>query len=170
MSWHKGFIGPDELRAARKALGWSQGELAKRSGFSRRTVAYHEQKPGGRIDGVAPAAFRAVLLEAGAVLAPAPPRRMPPPSPFELVFWRRPPKIKVLRDPPAPRPPKLPPQICGARTRDGDPCKAKAVAGKKRCRNHGGLSTGPRTVEGLAVIAAAQRARHAREREHVANT
>lgn len=40
---------------------------------------------------------------------------------------------------------------CGARTRraDGRPCQAPAVRGKRRCRMHGGLSTGPRTPEGL---------------------
>ena len=27
---------------------------------------------------------------------------------------------------------------CGARTRSGAPCKSPAVAGKKRCRMHGG--------------------------------
>jgi hypothetical protein len=40
---------------------------------------------------------------------------------------------------------------CGARTRraDGRPCQAPAIRGKRRCRMHGGLSTGPRTPEGL---------------------
>jgi hypothetical protein len=27
---------------------------------------------------------------------------------------------------------------CGAKTRSGNPCKAPAVCGKKRCRMHGG--------------------------------
>lgn len=39
---------------------------------------------------------------------------------------------------------------CGARTRKGQPCQAKAVQGKKRCRMHGGLSTGPHTSKGKA--------------------
>jgi hypothetical protein len=39
---------------------------------------------------------------------------------------------------------------CGARTRKGSPCGSPAVRGKKRCRMHGGLSTGPRTAESLA--------------------
>jgi len=35
---------------------------------------------------------------------------------------------------------------CGARRhRDGQPCEAKSEPGKKRCRFHGGRSTGPRT-------------------------
>lgn len=40
---------------------------------------------------------------------------------------------------------------CGAkRHRDGQPCEAKSEPGKKRCRFHGGRSTGPRTPEGKA--------------------
>lgn len=39
--------------------------------------------------------------------------------------------------------------MCGAKTRKGTPCQAKALA-NGRCRNHGGLSTGPRTPEGKA--------------------
>jgi hypothetical protein len=38
---------------------------------------------------------------------------------------------------------------CGARTRQGRPCLSPAIRGKRRCRLHGGLSTGPRTAEGL---------------------
>ncbi len=44
---------------------------------------------------------------------------------------------------------------CGARCRDGPPCRAPAVWDKEhnrprngRCRMHGGLSTGPKTLEG----------------------
>ena len=44
---------------------------------------------------------------------------------------------------------------CGAKTRKGTPCRAPAVWNKKknrpvngRCRMHGGLSTGPRTMDG----------------------
>lgn len=41
--------------------------------------------------------------------------------------------------------------ICGARRhRDGQPCRAKSEPGKRRCRFHGGCSTGPRTPEGKA--------------------
>ena len=39
---------------------------------------------------------------------------------------------------------------CGARarTRGDQPCRAPAIKGKRRCRMHGGRSTGPRTSEG----------------------
>ena len=50
-------------------------------------------------------------------------------------------------------------RLCGARTRKGTPCRALTVTGKQRCRLHGGLSTGPRTVEGRARIAESNRRR-----------
>ena len=51
-------------------------------------------------------------------------------------------------------------QRCGAKTRRGTLCQRAAeknpVTGlRKRCRLHGGLSTGPRTPEGRARTAAA---------------
>ena len=46
--------------------------------------------------------------------------------------------------------------LCGARTRSNSPCAKYPIKGKRRCRLHGGLSTGPRTAEGRARIAAAQ--------------
>ena len=50
---------------------------------------------------------------------------------------------------------------CGAYARStGQPCKAKALA-NGRCKNHGGLSTGPRTLEGRRAIGEATRQRMA---------
>ena len=44
--------------------------------------------------------------------------------------------------------------VCGARRRrDGQPCQARSVPGKRRCKWHGGCSTGPRTAEGKAKVA-----------------
>jgi hypothetical protein len=48
---------------------------------------------------------------------------------------------------------------CHARTRAGGACLVRPEPGKARCRFHGGLSTGPRTEEGRARIAEAQRRR-----------
>ncbi len=45
---------------------------------------------------------------------------------------------------------------CGARNRRGTPCRAAAMKDKKRCRHHGGASTGPRSAEGRAAVAAAR--------------
>ena len=51
--------------------------------------------------------------------------------------------------------PDWPGQRCGAKTRQGSPCKRPANKRNGRCRLHGGASTGPRTKEGLAKISAA---------------
>lgn len=53
---------------------------------------------------------------------------------------------------------------CGARTRAGHPCLRKGIGRGGRCASHGGASTGPRTPEGRARIAQAQRRRWARWR------
>jgi hypothetical protein len=41
---------------------------------------------------------------------------------------------------------------CGAKNRRGEPCACPALRGKRRCRLHGGHSTGARTPEGLERI------------------
>ena len=55
-------------------------------------------------------------------------------------------------------------QRCGARTRKGSPCRSKPLPGKRRCKFHGGMSTGPKTPEGRERIAEAQRRRWAEYR------
>ena len=65
---------------------------------------------------------------------------------------------KGLNDESLPLPPKERPQ-CGARARSGAACKNKVIPGKRRCKYHGGLSTGPKTEAGRARIAAAQKKR-----------
>ena len=45
--------------------------------------------------------------------------------------------------------------ICGAKTRSGEPCSKFPIKGKRRCRQHGGAATGPKTAAGRARIAAA---------------
>ena len=54
---------------------------------------------------------------------------------------------------------------CRAMTRKGEPCSMLSVPGRRRCKFHGGLSTGPKTAEGQARIAEAQRRRWAAWRE-----
>ena len=48
---------------------------------------------------------------------------------------------------------------CCAKTRAGAPCLMRVVPGKRRCRFHGGMSTGPKTKAGRTRIAEAQRRR-----------
>ena len=45
---------------------------------------------------------------------------------------------------------------CGAKTRSGKPCQRIGNPKNGRCHLHGGKSTGPRSAEGRARIAAAQ--------------
>ena len=51
--------------------------------------------------------------------------------------------------------PDWPGQRCGAKTRRGTECLRPASKKNGRCRLHGGASTGPRTVDGVARISAA---------------
>ena len=51
--------------------------------------------------------------------------------------------------------------VCAAKTRKGKPCRNKSEPGRRRCKYHGGMSTGPRTPEGRQRIAQAQRRRWA---------
>ena len=51
--------------------------------------------------------------------------------------------------------PDWPGQRCGAKTRRGTLCQRPARKASGRCRLHGGRSTGPKTQEGRAKIAAA---------------
>ena len=48
-----------------------------------------------------------------------------------------------------------PGQRCGAKTRRGTACQRPANKQNGRCRLHGGASSGPRTEQGRAKIAAA---------------
>jgi hypothetical protein len=38
--------------------------------------------------------------------------------------------------------------LCGAKTRSGEPCKRHAIPGSKRCKLHGGKSSGPKDQAG----------------------
>jgi hypothetical protein len=55
--------------------------------------------------------------------------------------------------------------LCGARTRRGTACRRIVEPGARRCRLHGGMSTGPRTPEGRQRIGVAQKKRWERYRQ-----
>lgn len=55
--------------------------------------------------------------------------------------------------------PKVKPALCGAMNRRGGCCRAQVVPGRRRCRLHGGASTGPRTEEGRERIRESNRRR-----------
>jgi hypothetical protein len=52
---------------------------------------------------------------------------------------------------------------CEAKCRDGHACKRRVIPGRTRCRNHGGMSTGPRTEAGRQAIIESNQ-RRAKER------
>jgi hypothetical protein len=58
--------------------------------------------------------------------------------------------------------PKAEQERCGAKCRDGHACLMRVVPGKRRCRLHGGMSTGPRTEAGREAIRESNRRRRCR--------
>jgi len=95
-----------------------------------------------------------------------PPATLPPPNGAETADPRQDPKTREpgpLRNGNPRGNPNLAPR-CGAKNRAGGACQAPALRGHTRCRLHGGASTGPRTAEGFARLAAAQTS-HGRETE-----
>lgn len=82
-------------------------------------------------------------------------RLLPPPQSVQLPVIVLPAPPRYRRDRPR----------CGAKTRKGTPCQAQGLGRGGRCKNHGGMSTGPRTPEGRERAHAALRAWH--ERKHL---
>ena len=132
-------IQPNLIRPLRRFASWSQSALAERADVAVTTVQRWEGRDGlWRADRAWGAercldALKAAGFTADALLDP---RTTLPAATADQGRAR-----------------------CGARRPDGTSCPVPAVEGKRRCAGHGGLSTGARTVEGLARIAAAQRVR-----------
>lgn len=154
-----------ELAALRHAAGLSQTALGKRVGIGRHAVSYWETKP--VID------LHAWALQRMAEVLPLPPppsyRFTAPDRPHPLAavfaaqearFLEQVARIKARSDAWAARRRV----ICGAKTRKGTPCRCKSEPGKRRCKFHGGKSTGAKTPEGKARIAEANRLRWAQWR------
>ena len=151
-----------ELRAARKAAKITQADLGKHVGVTRDTVQYWEAKPQiGRHS-----AGERMAEALGLRINWKPPARAggwgiswqeQADAHAEALFAaylartkaREAQRIATLR------------VICGAKTRKGGECRNKSEPGKRRCKFHGGKSTGAKTPEGIARIAEAQRRRWA---------
>lgn len=159
------------LRRARKAAGLTQAKLGELAGIGRHAVSYWETRDAW------PGRWRLpwAVERIGEVLGPFP---LPdnPASNARTRAWtfsqmdrarieadaeRR---LAELREREAERFSRQR-IICGATTRKGHPCRLKSEPGRRRCKFHGGKSTGPRTREGRARIAEAQRRRWAEYRE-----
>lgn len=121
------------LRHWRRTLRLTQHGLAQMAGIGRHAVQYHEAKE--RLDWSGWAVQQmAAALEAREVEV----------QPINPVIIRAGQRV-----------------ICGAKTRKGTPCRCKSEPGRRRCKFHGGMSTGPKTLEGRERIAQAQRRRWA---------
>lgn len=141
----------DDLKQERVARKMSRRALAELCGIHMDTVRYWEGKPSLDLRGYA---VKRMLKALGITLA-QPPRRQSRPSLFGYFLAPLRARDGVLSHHGILRGPKR----CGAKTRKGTPCHAKPIPGKARCKFHGGLSTGPKTPEGRARIAEAQRRR-----------
>lgn len=149
------------LRARRKALGLTQAELAQRTGYSRDTVRYWEQKDVivawyGASQAFVEALEMKTFLTSnararawGLTLLNAERERLDQKVKAELAQAKEREEAEAATR-------RLP---CGAQTRKGLPCRLLSEPGRQRCKFHGGKSTGPRTPEGRARIAEAQRRR-----------
>ena len=155
MTRHLSITGND-LKAARKVLGYNQSQLGELVGVARCTVSYWENKQVNLWRGYAVDRMMEVLnLKQNEGLSDTYTRargrgftdyaQQALGSQVEKERAKR--QAALMRVP------------CLAKTRKGHPCRNKSEAGRKRCKFHGGMSTGPRTAEGKARVAEAQRLR-----------
>ncbi len=156
-----------ELRAYRKAIGLTQKALAQRANISCSAVKYWERKAQINPNCVTVKRMAMALGIGGLMILPPQYARtggwglsereqmeekFDAEVELKMAAWRaraalRAAKLRVL---------------CGAKTRKDAPCRNMSEPGRKRCKFHGGKSTGPKSCEGRAKIAEAQRARWAK--------
>lgn len=158
-----------ELAAIRRAAGLSQGALAQRVGIGRHAVSYWECK--AEVDRRAWAVRR--IAEVLTLPDKSDIKRAPAGWAERMAAQDRARETAFMaqvaawqaRDAQRREAQRAKLQVrCNARTRKGTPCRCKSEPGKKRCKFHGGMSTGARTPEGLERIREAQRQRWARWR------
>lgn len=149
------------LRASRVSAGLTQAALAALAGFHRGAVWYWERKAVVPLREVAPRRFAEALgmldnwtpnarAQSWGVMPDAMQDRLDARADLDRIRVKEAERQANAR------------VICRAKTRAGHPCGQKSEAGKRRCKWHGGRSTGPKTTEGKARIAEAQRRRWAK--------
>jgi transcriptional regulator with XRE-family HTH domain len=164
MFYHQPAITGAYLRAFRKAAKLTQAALADRAGVRRETVQYWERKSRVPLRYGAPAAFaKALGLPKDAGFLDHYVRA----GGWGVRFLRETAldaqaeaALSRMQERQAQRLARLC-VTCGAKTRAGGECRNKSEPGKRRCKFHGGKSTGAKTPEGRARIADAQRRRWA---------
>lgn len=135
-SWGNTMNGAD-LRALRQSAEMSRTDLARLCGLSPYTVRYWERQAVVRTCGHAPRRMLAALGRADLIER----QRSDRLGGFSRhlhagASWGQPAKSRPV----ALKVPKRLRPMCGARTRTGHPCQARAVPGRTRCRMHGGAS------------------------------
>lgn len=156
----------EQIKHARIAAGLSQGGLAERAGLSRQTVNKAEKEPCGgwyaySVRRIAEA-LGLDLSTKGTSNARAPVRGI-----TDAIRADEERRFRELAAKEAAAAEKMKAKArvrCGARTRKGGACKHMSEPGRRRCKFHGGMSTGAKTAEGRARIAEAQRRRWERFR------
>lgn len=149
-----------ELKARRQAKGWSQRQLADAAGIGR--TAVQDWEGAFQIDPMGWAVRR--MAEALGWNLPRPISRTNTRGRGDGLI----PQLAALTAAAVAREAERAARrrvICGAKTRKGTPCRMKSEPGKRRCKFHGGKSTGARTPEGIERIREAQRRRWARARQ-----
>lgn len=160
---HYSITGAD-LRAHRNAAKLTQADLASRAGVTRDTVQYWEAKERVPLRFGAPAVMAEILglpKNAGFLDLSARARAWGVSDPWQAKRDAQA-KAKAALFSMTERLAKRLARLrvsCGAKTRAGGECQNKSEPGKRRCRFHGGKSTGAKTPEGKARIAEAQRRR-----------
>lgn len=150
------------LKAARLRAGLTQQQLADKTGFHRLAVGYWENKDGkfsARFG--APSAFAKVL---GMKYYSASIRTRATWGFTDVENAQIEREVARLDSLHAQRT-ALARVKCNAKTRKGTACKALSEPGKRRCKFHGGLSTGPKSRGGRVRISRAQKNRWATQRQ-----
>jgi len=153
----------NSLKAARRRIGLNQTDFGRSLGLSSSTVSYWECKDTIKISQLGPhGALRDICEALRLPDFPQPNTRGQAWELFErhqssldrdierrIAEWEEREAIRASKR-----------RVrCGAKTRKGTPCRNMSEPGRKRCKFHGGMSTGPKTAEGKARIAEAQRKR-----------
>lgn len=147
------FLSHIDLQAERARAGLTQKELARMSGIHVQTVKYWEgqkerEGQGGFFSSACEKMAKAMELDPieGAV----------------ATYLRRPPSRDILEQLGLVwlyEKPKIRHRHCDARLPKGTKCRKSPIKGKRRCAQHGGFSTGPKTEAGKLAISKAQHLR-----------
>jgi transcriptional regulator with XRE-family HTH domain len=158
-----------ELHTHRKAARLSQKALAQRANLSCSAVKYWERQPRINSNAWAIKRIAKALGISGLMILPLNYARaggwgvtqrdevwakLDAEVELKMVAWRERAALRAARLR----------VVCGAKTRKDTPCRNLSELGRKRCKFHGGKSTGPKTIEGKAKIAEAQREKWAKWR------